>query len=101
MRNETIIMTPEDSVNFTCSFFHDNANIAIEWAVDDSNEILCGEDSCVTTTTEASTTTSTLIIDSNGPLRLRIGTHDIKCSASIGDTMLTSYAVLTIQQPGT
>ena len=102
VRNETV--TPEDSVSFTCSFFHDNANIYIEWAVDDSNDIinrLCGEDICVTTITEASSTTSTLIIDSNGPLRLSIGTHDIKCTASIGDTMLTSSAVLTIQQPGT
>ena len=90
-------MTPDDSVNFTCSFFHDDADIDIEWAVDDSNEILCGKDSCVTTTTEASTITSTLIIDSNGSLRLSIGTHDIKCTASVGDNKLTSSAVLTIQ----
>ena len=102
VRNKTV--APDDFASFTCSFFHYDANIDIEWAVDDSNDIingLCGEDSCVTTITEASTTTSTLIIDSNGPLRLSIGTHDIKCTASIGDTMLTSSAVLTIQQPGT
>ena len=102
VRNKTV--APEDSVSFTCSFFHGDANIDIEWAVDDSNDIingLCGEDSCVTTTTEASTTTSTLIIDSNGSLRLSIGTHDIKCTASVGDTMLMNSAVLTIQQPGT
>ena len=102
VRNETV--TPEDSVSFTCSFFHDDANIYIEWAVDDSNDILnelCGEDSCVTTITEASMTTSTLIIDGIGSLRLGIGTYDIKCTASVGDIVLTSSAVLTIQQPGT
>ena len=88
------IVTPEDSVNFTCSFFHDDANIDIEWAVDDSNDIiniLCGEESCIVTTREASTTTSILTID-----LFRFGTHDIKCTASVGDTMLTSSAVLTI-----
>ena len=94
-------MTPEDSVSFTCSFFHGDANIDIEWAVDDSNDIistLCGEENCVITTTEASTTTSTLTIDSNSSLS--IGTHDIKCTASVGDIMLTSSAVLTIQEAG-
>ena len=96
------IVTPEDSVSFTCSFFHGDANIDIEWAVDESNDIidtLCGEDSCVITTTEASTTTSTLTIDSNSSLS--IGTHDIKCTASVGDIiLLTSSAVLTIQEAG-
>ena len=97
VQNETV--TPEDSVSFTCSFFHEDANIDIKWAVDDSNDILCGEESCFITTTDASTTTSTLNIDSNSSLS--IGTHDIKCTASIGDIMLTSSAVLTIQPAGT
>ena len=99
MQNKTV--TPEDSVSFTCSFFHGDANIDIKWAVDDSNDIiniLCGEDSCFITTTEPSTTTSTLTIDGNS--LLSIGTHDIKCTASVGDIMLTSSAVLTIQQAG-
>ena len=93
-------MTPEDSVSFTCSFFHDDANIDIRWAVDNSNDVintLCGRDRCFMTTTEATTTTSTLTVDGNS---LSIGTHDIKCRASVGDDELTSRAVLTIQQAG-
>ena len=97
VRNKTV--TPEDSVSLTCSFFYEDANIDIKWAVDDSNDTLCGEGSCVITTTEASTTTSTLTIDGNSSLS--IGTHDIKCTASVGNTMLTSSAVLTIQLAGT
>ena len=102
MQNKTV--TPEDSVSFTCSFSHFfdvDANIDIEWEVDDSNDIidtLCEEDSCFITTTEGPTTTSTLTIDGNS--LLSIGTHDIKCTASVGDNMLTSSAVLTIQQAG-
>ena len=94
-------MTPEDSVSFICSFSHGDANIYIEWVVDESNDVinLCEEDSCFITTIEASTTTSTLTIDGNSSLS--IGTHDIKCTASVGDNMLTSSAVLTIQPAGT
>ena len=38
VQNKTV--APDDSVSFTCSFFHDDANIDIEWAVDDSNDIM-------------------------------------------------------------
>ena len=93
-------MTPEDSVSFICSFFHDSVDrLNIEWAVDGSNDTLCKE--CfigIRGTGSPGTLTGTLTI--NGNSSLSIGTHDVKCTASNGDIMLTSSAVLTIQEAG-
>ena len=95
-------MTPEDSVSFICSFFHDSVDgLNIEWAVDGSNDTLCKE--CfigIRGTGSATTGTLTGTLTINGNSSLSIGTHDIKCTASIGDIMLTSSAVLTIQEAG-